>query len=272
MLKNLTIDDMSKISDAYIKMNRYSDSLMRNIESSLGVSKIICARLIKDKIDMMIVVNIINNQYYIGDIYDNGNTVLEIKELLRFTIDVLKEDERGLNIIYDNFPYKEVMDSILKSCDFKCSFINFVKPNVDNKIYPIKNNININDKSDDVRTYLYNNYIDVLKSNMAFMNDFTDELPSINDIHLDNTNMAIVRDDDNQVIGVARFSLITDSIFINSLYANSDDIYQDLINLISNLTNRKLEIGLYPVRSRLMEVLKNMGFIINNADYLYKID
>lgn len=271
MLKSLTLDDINLINKAYIKLNKYNESLAKNIEETIGISKIICASIRNDEIELMIIVNIINNQYYIGDILQNNNTIDEVKELLRFTIETLKKDERGLNIIYDNFPYKDIMDNIFKSCSFKCSFINFMKEN-DNKIHPIKYNININDKTDDVREYLYNNYIDVLKSNMVFMNDFTNSLPNIEDIHLDNTNMAIVRDDENKVIGVARFSLITDSIFINSLYANSDEIYVDLINLISNLTNRKLEIGLYPVRERLMNILKEMGFVINNADYLYKID
>lgn len=270
MLKVLTLDDINLIDKFFIKLDKYNEAILKNIEETIGISKIICASINKDEIDLMIIVNIINNQYYIGDIIENNNTIDEIKELLRFTVDTLKDDERGLNIIYDNFPYKEIMNNIFKNCDFKCSFINFVKEH-DDKIYPIKNNININDKTDDVREYLYSNYVDVLKSNMVYMNEHGN-LPTIDDIHLDNTNMAIVRDDENKVIGVARFSLITDSIFINSLYANSDDIYIDLINLISNLTNRKLEIGLYPVREHLMEILKNMGFIINNADYLYKID
>ena len=164
------------------------------------------------------------------------------------------------------------MNEVFISNGFKFNYLNLLKEALPNQVYRTKNNLVINDKNDDVREYIFNHHLDTLKKFNEYMGVEGSYLPTIEDIHLDNINLVVARDKDNKVLGVARFSLITDSIYINSLYADAKDIYIDLIHLIANLTNRRLEIGLYPIRENLIEILKEIGFFINNADYFYKIN
>lgn len=271
MLKTLSLKDIDMIISFYKIIGVYSDELIKNIETNIETSKIICADIDQDKITSLLTVNLINNQYYLEDVLTSNEDIERIKDLLSYSIEVIRSDERGLNIIYDNFPYREIMDKIMIESGFKCNFLNYSRE-YDGVITNVLSNININDKETDVKEYLYEKYVQVIKDEDEYLGKESKKLPTIDEIHLDNVNIAVVRDTSRKVIGVARFSLITDYIFINSLYAESDEVYIDLINLISNLTNRKLEIGVYPVRKDLMRVLESVGFIRTHSDYVIKLN
>lgn len=271
MFKVLTLEDLPKIINILREVNKLSEDFVKRIRDNIESDMIICANIDKE-INSMIIINLINNNYYVSNFIGVDNDINELKELIGFTVEVIVHDSRGLNIIYDNFPYSEIMNEVFLQNGFKYNFLNFLKETLPNQVYRIKNNIVLNDKHDDVREYLYQNHVDTLKSFNNYMGINNRELPVIEDIHLDNINIVVARSRENRVIGVARFSLITDSIFINSLYAVDKEIYIDLINQIANLTNRRLEIGLYPTRKDLIEILSELGFTISNADYSYKID
>lgn len=271
MYKVLTLEDLPKIINLLRKANRLTEDTVRLIQDNIESNMIICANIDKE-INSMIIINLINNNYYVSNFIGNGNDINELKELIGFTVEVIVRDSRGLNIIYDNFPYSEIMNEAFLSNGFKYNFLNFLKETIPNQVYRIKNNINLNDKNEDVREYLFQNHAAILEKFYSYMGIENRPLPTIEDIHLDNINIVVARNRDNEVIGVARFSLITDSIFINSLYAKEKEVYIDLINQIANLTNRRLEIGLYPIREDLIAILKELGFYISNADYFYKID
>ena len=46
--------------------------------------------------------------------------------------------------------------------------------------------------------------------------------------------------------------------------------YIDLINMIKNLTNRNLSVGVLPVRKELMEILHELGFKKSHSEYVLK--
>lgn len=271
MFKVLTLEDMPLIIKLLRSVNKLSEDLVKMIQDNIHSNMIITAKVDKE-INSMIIINLINNNYYVSNFIGIESDINELKELVGFTIEVIVHDARGLNIIYDNFPYSEIMNEVFISNGFKFNYLNLLKETIPNQVYTTKNNLIINDKNEDVRQYIFNHHLDTLKKFNAYMGIDQTYLPTIEDIHLDNINIVVARGKDNSVLGVARFSLITDSIYINSLYASSEEIYIDLIHLIANLTNRRLEIGLYPIREDLISVLKELGFTINNADYFYKIN
>ncbi len=271
MFKVLTLEDLPRIINLLRKVNKLTEDTVKLIQENIESNMIICADIDKE-INSMLIINLINNNYYVSNFIGLDNDINKLKELIGFTVEVLVHDSRGLNIIYDNFPYSEIMDEVFLKNGFKHNFLNFLKETLPNQVYRIKNNIILNDKHEDVRIYLHEHHLATLKNFYEYMKITNRSLPKIEDIHLDNINIVVARNRNNEVIGVARFSLITDSIFINSLYAEDKEIYIDLINQIANLTNRRLEIGLYPTRQNLIGILKELGFTINNADYFYKID
>lgn len=270
MFKVLTLEDIPLIINLLRKVGKLTEDIISKIQNNINSDMIITAKIDKE-ITSMIIINLINNNYYVSNFFGFEKDITEIKELIGFTVEVIVRDARGLNIIYDNFPYSEIMNEVFVSNGFKINFLNFLKETLPNQVYRTKNNLVINDKNEDVREYIYHNQLDTLSKFNDYMG-VTNKLPTIDDIHLDNINIVVARDKDSIVRGVARFSLITDSIYINSLYASSKEIYIDLIYQIANLTNRRLEIGLYPIREDLISILKELGFYINNADYYYRID
>ena len=271
MFKVLTLEDIPLIINLLRKANKFSEDTVKMIQENIHSNMIITAKVDKE-ISSMIIINLINNNYYVSNFIGIESDINELKELIGFTVEVIIHDSRGLNIIYDNFPYSEIMNEVFISNGFKFNYLNFLKEALPNQVYRTKNNLVINDKNDDVREYIFNHHFATLKKFNEYMGITSSSLPTIEDIHLDNINLVVARDKDNKVLGVARFSLITDSIYINSLYADNKEIYIDLIHLIANLTNRRLEIGLYPIREDLIAILKEIGFFINNADYFYKIN
>lgn len=271
MFKVLTLEDIPLIINILRETNKLSEDMVKLIQENIHSNMIITAKVDK-KINSMIIINLINNNYYVSNFFGIEGDVNEIKELIGFTVEVIIHDARGLNIIYDNFPYSEIMNEVFISNGFKINYLNLLKETIPNQVYRTKNNLMINDKQDDVREYIFAHHIDTIKKFNEYMGFEPTSLPTIEDIHLDNINIVVARGRDNVILGVARFSLITDSIYINSLYANTKEIYTDLIHLIANLTNRRLEIGLYPIREELISLLKELGFVINNADYFYKIN
>lgn len=271
MFKVLTLEDIPLIINLLRKTNKLTEDIIKMIQENIHTNMIITAKVDKE-INSMIIINLINNNYYVSNFFGIESDISELKELIGFTVEVIVHDSRGLNIIYDNFPYSEIMNEIFLSNGFKFNYLNFLKEAIPNQVYRTKNNLIINDKNDDVREFIFNHHIATLKEFNEYMGITSSNMPTIEDIHLDNINIVVARGQDNSILGVARFSLITDSIYINSLYANNKEVYVDLIHQIANLTNRRLEIGLYPIRKNLIEILKELGFYINNADYFYKIN
>lgn len=270
MHKTLTKEDISLIVNLYRSIDRFSESEIRTIYDNIDINQIVCATINEDKITSLIITNIIKNDYYLEDAIFVNNDPNEIESLLNYTIQVLRSDERGLTIIYDNFPYNELMHKLMINTGFKCNFINYVNDPLNQKIELIKNNISINDKSEDVREYIYNKYCESIKSNDTYLG-ISSPLPKIDDIHLDNTNVAVIRNDERKVIGVARFGIISDSLYVNSLYAEDEKTYLDLLTLINNLTNKKIEIGIFPIRNDLIDLFNKIDFKKYQADYILRL-
>ena len=114
---------------------------------------------------------------------------------------------------------------------------------------------------------MLSHFEDDIKSISAYVGEVI-RFPDVIDIK--KTNIAASRDRNGNITGVLRFGLITDSIYINNIYADDKSTYLDLINLIKNLTNRKIEIGIYPIREDLLSVLSENGFKKSHSDYKYK--
>lgn len=271
MLKVLTEEDIQLVNDLYRLINKYDGYYLNNIYSSLNTSKILCATINDNKISSLMIVNIIKNNYYLEEIVFINNNVNEIKDLISFTINYLKQDERGLNIIYDNFPYSELMHQIMNENGFKCNLINYIS-DLENINYEIISpNIHINDKSEDVRQYIYDKYLKELGEMDEYLEIKSPKF-EIDSIHLENTNIAVVRDLNNKVVGTVRFGIIDQSIYLYSLYGEENEIIFQLINLVHNLSPRKMEIGILPVRKSLMNYLEIIGFKILQTDYILKIN
>lgn len=265
MLKTLNKQDYLLIKEFFNNISPRFKNIEKHMLDNLGTSVITCAYLEGEHINSLIISNLINNQYYMRDIIFLNKNMEEFKELIRYSIDTLRVDERGTSILYDNYPYNEEMSEILLESGFKCGFLNY-KLNSP-QIKRIKNNITINDRSEEIKDFIYENYLRIRKSNDAYMGCASNTIAR-GDIKTEYKNMAICRDNEG-IKGTASFTLVSSSIFINMIYAEEKDIYVDLINLIGNLTNRPLEVGLLPVRRDLMEVLNDLGFIKLQADYIY---
>jgi hypothetical protein len=241
---------------------------MKNIIMNIGTNKIIAARIENDSITDMITVDLINNNYYLNKFLYLNYDRIHIQELLKFLINNINENPNGLNILCDNYPYQEELNSILLLEDFKFNYINYISNATNHKIERINSHFYINDKSEDVLNYLLNKYREVNTETSHYLNSIGRDIDTIN---LDDTNIAVIRNDEHQVVGVARFAIMGESMFINSLYAEDTDFLNDLINLIKSLTSRNIEIGIMPVRTDLIKYLSTHGFKINQADYIKSV-
>lgn len=125
-------------------------------------------------------------------------------------------------------------------------------------------------KKDDVLIYIYKRLIEDIKSNDLYLG-VTSLIPDISTIRLENTNVAVIREN-NEVIGTLRFGIVSNSILLDSLYANNEDGYKDLINLVRNLTNKDIEISISPSRVNLIKLLENLGFRKIQTDYILKLN
>ena len=271
MLRVLTKSDIEILIKFYQKIDKFDEKSIRQLYDSINDTKIIVANVIKNNISSLLIVGIIKNNYYLETILLTKEDNEEIKDLINYAISELRRDERGLNIIYDNFPYNELMHEIMIDNGFKCNYINLVYLADTDKIELIKPNIALNDKSDDVKMYIYKNLVDEIKANDIYLGTNT-LIPNISTIRLENTNVATIRDKDGKVTGTLRFGIVSDSLFLDSLYADDEETYRDLINLVKNLTNKNIEVGIYPSRIRLINVLENLGFKKNQTDYILKLN
>jgi len=262
--------DTEILINFYRDINMYDEEDIRHLIDNLNDTIIISSIINNNRITSMIIINIIRNDYYLEKLYYINEDENEIRNLLNYTVSYLRDDERGLNIIYDNFPYHELIHSIMLNIGFKCNFLNLLNTNDDGKIELIKPYIAINDKSDDVKEYLYKKYIDDIKSNNTYLGvEFV--LPTIDDIRLENTNIAVIRNEENNVIGVLRFGIVSDFLYLDSLYGESEDVIKDLITLVKNLTDKSIEIGVFPTREKLINLLSILGFSKYQADYILKL-
>ncbi len=271
MLKRLLKEDINLIINFYHKVDNFDEQKIRMLYDTLDHTKIICANIQEDAITSMLITNIIKNNYYLEEvIYDHLNYE-EMKSLINFTVCELRSDERGLNIIYDNFPYNELMNQTMIENGFKCNFINLIYHNDNEKNELIKPYIALNDKSDDVREYIYQNYIEEIKSNDAYLGT-SSSLPAVESIRLENTNVAVIRNKENKVIGTLRFGIVSDSLYLYSLYADNEETYEDLIVLVKNLTKKDIEVGFFPSRKSVIEFLEKLGFKKFQTDYILKLN
>lgn len=270
MIRVLTKSDIELLINFYRKINQFDKDNIRELYESIAHTKILVGNVIRNNISSVLTIGLIKNNYYLQNIHMVKEDVEEISDLINYAIGELRRDERGLNIFYDNFPYKELMHEIMIDSGFKCNFMNLVYISDPTKSELIKPNIALNDKSDDVKRYIYKNLVETIKTNDLYLG--TDSLipdPSI--IKLENTNVAVVRNKENQVIGTLRFGIVSESLFLYSLYADNDEIYKDLITLVKNLTNKNIEIGIYPSRTRLINTLESLGFKKFQTDYIFKL-
>lgn len=270
MLKRLLKDDANLFINFLKKSNRFDDNKIRMLYDCLNDTKIICANIEGNAITSILITNIIKNNYYLEEIIYDVLSYDEMKSLINFTVCELRKDERGLNVIYDNFPYNELMNQTMLDNGFKCNFVNLIYQNNGEKIELIKPYIALNDKSLDVRDYIYQNYVKELKSNDAYLGT-TSKVPEASSIRLENTNVAVIRNKENQVIGTLRFGIIGDSLYLYSLYADDDETYKDLLVLVKNLTRKNIEVGFFPIRSSVIELLEKQGFTKLQTDYILKL-
>lgn len=269
MFRRLTIEDKELISLFLQQIGDFSKDYPEYILNNID-SKLIVTGHIKDgNIQSLLIASLIKNQYYLGDVMFTTSDIGEIKELIRYMIDTLRSDERGLNIIYDNFPYSASMDEILLETGFKCSIINYVYPEANNSYAPLATNIVINDKSILLKKYICENANRVQKSTTVYLGNSIENELVPDDINLESGNYLVAKENDN-IIGCAKFSLVGESIFINTLYADETKTYLDLINMIRNITNRRIEISVLPVRRDLALVLNELGFKRIHSDYILK--
>lgn len=266
MIRVLKQSDIDILIDLYKTIRRNDKEELKNIYYNMGVTKILVGNIEDGKLTSMLVANLIKNNYYLEDIIFLNNDIDEVKEVMEYMVHTLKEDERGLNILYDNIPYSEVMDSIMVNLGFKCDYINFVSEE-NGRIELIRNHIVINDISEDVNKYMLKCYEEEAELISKYLGDAKDT----NDVDLSKTNIAVAKDNIGNIIGMLRFGLIGSSIYISNIYGDTDEVIVDLINLVRNLTNRVIEIGIYPVRTELINVLLNNGFKKAHADYKYKL-
>lgn len=271
MLKRLLKDDVSLIINFLKKNHRFDEDKIRMLYECLDDTKIICASIKDNAITSMLITNIIKNNYYLEEVIYYNLDYEEMKSLINFTVCELRKDERGLNIIYDNFPYNELMNQTMLENGFKCNFVNLVYQNDGDKIELIKPYIALNDKKDDVRDYIYQNYVEEIKSNDAYLGIKTD-IPDIKAIRLENTNVAVIRNIENKVIGTLRFGIVSDSLYLYSLYADNEETYEDLIVLVKNLTRKNIEVGFFPTRSSVIKLLEKLGFTKFQTDYILKLN
>lgn len=271
MLKVLTKKDIELLINFYQSINAFDENYIRQIYDDLGESKFLFASVEKEKITCLLVVNLINNNYHMEKIlYKKYNESL-IKDIIGYATSKLRAYEQGLNIIYDNFPYDEIMNDIMLEQGFKCSYLNMCMSNYNEKKELIKPTISLNDKKDDVRIYIYKRLIEDIKSNDLYLGT-SSLIPDISTIRLENTNVAVIRDSNNEVSGTLRFGIVSNSLLLDSLYANDESIYKDLINLARNLTNKDMEISISPSRVNLIKLLEDIGFRKNQTDYILKLN
>lgn len=266
MIRILYENDEKLLIDLYKKINHNSKNELNNLLSRLNKDKIVVANIDNNEITSILIATLIKNDYYLEDVIFLRNDIDEVKNIIRHMIEALRKDERGLSIIYDNIPYSESMHQIMIDLGFKCQFINYETE--DNRIELIKTNITINETTDEVSKYMLSHYEAEFKSISKYLGDIV-IMPDKIDIN--KTNIAVAKDKDNKIVGVLRFGLITDSIYISNIYADTNEVYIDLINLIKNITNRKIEIGIYPIRDNLINVLNYMGFKKTHSDYKYEL-
>lgn len=270
MIRVLTKSDIEAIIYFYHKAKLFDEAHIRQLYEEINVSKILVANIVNNRITSLLISNIIKNNYYLENVVSLNYNEEEVKDLIRCAVSELRKDERGLNVIYDNFPYKDIMHEIMIDSGFKCNFMNLVYESIPDKIELIKPNISLNDKSDDVKKYMYRHLVDVIKTNDLYLG--TDSLiPDISTINLENTNVATIRNSEGKVSGTIRFGIVSDSLFLYSLYADDEETYKDLISLVKNLTNRNIEIGMYPSRVKLINTLEKLGFKKNQTDYFLKL-
>lgn len=265
MIRLLKHSDIKMLIEFYKNINRIDKEEIKNIYYKMNLDKMVIADIDNDRINALLIANLIKNEYYLEDIMFINNDVGLVKEVFRNMIDILRNDERGLSIVYDNVPYSDMMHEILTETGFKCTYTNYINDN-DNRIELIRSNVSINDNDEDVSDYMTINYNNECKSIAAYLgeNEIKDTI-----IDASKTNVAVIRNDQNKVVGVLRFALINSVINISNLYADDNSIYLDLLNTVKNLTNRTIEIGMHPIRENLNILLLNSGFKKYQTEYKY---
>lgn len=262
----LTIKDIELITNFYRKINDISKEIMINITENIGKNKIVAACVINGEINSLITVNLIKNNYYLEHFKYLVFKQDELTSLLNFLINYLSENPEGMSVLFDNSPFKDIYDSILVSAGFKYNFLNYTNDPSKEKIEVFNFNFLINDKSLDVKEYLLQNYQKTAILNDKYLGTCSHEMTP--EVNLDNTNIVVIRNNQNQVIGVSRFGLVSDEMFINSLYADNEETYLEILKIIKSLTSRRIQIGILPVRIDLINILNNHGYLISQADYI----
>lgn len=265
----LTLNELNLITDFYRKLNILSEDTMKNIIMNLNTNKIIVAHIENKEITTLITANLIKNNYYLERFLYLKYHSEEIQDLLKFLIESLKGDTACLRVLCDNYPYDESTDYMLLSTGFKYNYIDYLSESSENRIDSINYKFAINDKSSDVIEYLSRQIRTTYELTDRYLNINAREMPP--QVNVDNTNLAVIRDTNNSVIGVTSFTIVGDNMFVHSLYGENDEVLDKLIRLIKSITVRPIEIGVMPVRTELISFLDRYGFMRNQADYFRNI-
>ncbi len=241
MLKVLSREDHGLLKE-FFPSNYPLEELLNPVHGT----RFLCANVEK-KITSLMIVNLIKNQYYMT-IQKGRAEKEEIFSLLQFTLNVLRQDDAGIYCLYDNGPFNQEMDEILKENGFLYETINYEHTPILNQLYNVSSKVQINDRREDVLNY-------VMKKRKE------------ENFSLEHANVVVARDKEERVVGVARFALITNKIIVSILYGENDEIMTDLLHLIMNLTNRPIEISLSKEGMDLGSLLEKVGFVKSQADY-----
>ena len=264
MIRVIKKRDLKIIIDLFAKIRRFNKDEIKSIYYNMGINKIVVGNVEDDVITSLLIANLINNEYYLEDFIFLNNDLNEIRDLLVFMKHELYLDQKGLSIRYTNTPYSETMHQMLLDEKFKSDFVHYVKE-PDEITELLGHNYLINEYTDEVMSYINSKY------EMEY-NLISKEFGNVReeDFDITKTNVVVARNERNEIVGFLRFGLINDSIYISNIYGESVYAIKDLINFVRNITDRRIEVGIYPVREDLINILIELGFIKKYQDYVYK--
>lgn len=271
MIRLLTKSDIELIINFSKKIQEFDEDNIRKLYDSLNDTKIVVANILNNSITSWVISSIIKNNYYLDTYKSVKEDLEELKDLVNYLIEQLRKDERGLHIFFDNFPYQECLNEIMLDLGFKCNYLSLLYKHDTGKIELIKPNIALNDKSDDVVIYLYRRLVEEIKANDLYLNTTT-LIPDIKSIRINNTNVATIRDSSGNITGTLRFSVVDNHLLLDSLYADNQENIVDLLNLVKNLTNKDIEISIYPTKVRVLNTLESYGFKREQASYILNLN
>ncbi len=267
MLYQITKNDEVLLKDFYRQIQGSLEEVQDIVDNVMD-SLIVMSIKENGHIIMLLIVKLIHNNYYLGDIKFLVKDWDLMRQMIKETIETLRRDERGLNIFYDNSPYSVQMNSLLIECGFKGISSLYHYHFKEDTIWPLKHNFIINDRQEDVNWYLLEHHRHSLDTANNYLGFKLDDQPEV--VNLDNANIVVIRSP-KAIRGVVKFNLIGSTIVLSLIYGESKDIIVDLINYIRNLTNRDIVVKVLYVRQYIRKIFEDLGFKNEQTELIYKL-